>query len=82
MDVAAADNFRLNLKTAIDVGNLSQNDVAVAARVSRPYVNRVLQGKTVPSIEQCDRLAKAVGFPLIALLADPVAFSESVLSRA
>ena len=47
---------------------------------SGPYVNRVLQGEVSPSIDQCERLAKAVGFNLIALLDAPGNFSESVLT--
>ena len=79
--MAATLNFRRNLQTAIDAnwgGN--QTRVALAAGVSRPYLNRVLKGKTTPAIDQCERLAKAAGFPLVALLGSPEEFSETVLT--
>jgi len=80
MIVPAADNFRENLRIAITAQELTQKEVAVKAEMSQPYVNRVLQGKTTPSIEQCERLAKAVGFTLITLLEHPETFSSHVLT--
>lgn len=76
----ALNNFRSNLRTAMEAHSLSQQQVADKAEMSQPYVNRVLQGKTEPGLEQCERLSKAVGFPLIALLASPENFSSSVLT--
>lgn len=80
--MSEVENFRANLRTALEARDLSQNDLAQIAGLKGPYVNRVLQGKTVPSLQQCGRLAKAAGFPLIALLASPEDFESSVLTAA
>lgn len=77
-----SENFRRNLRIALQARDLSQNELAEIAGLKGPYVNRVLQGKTVPSLAQCGRLAKAAGFPLIALLAAPEDFESSVLTAA
>jgi len=80
--VAAPENFRTNLQTVIDAqweGN--QAKVARAAKVARPYLNRVLRGHTEPLLGKAERLAHAVGFPLDALLGNPAEFSKAVLTR-
>lgn len=78
--MAAQDNFRTNLRTALEARTISQQKLAERAEMSQPYVNRVLQGKTSPSLMQCERMARAVGFPLIALLENPEVFSDFVLT--
>lgn len=80
--MSEVENFRANLRTVLEAKDLSQNELAANAGMKGPYVNRVLQGKTVPSLHQCGRLAKAAGFPLIALLASPEDFESSVLTSA
>ena len=60
--------------------NLTQTALAEVAGMKHPYVNRVLQGHTTPSLDQCERLAKAVGMPLHALLGNAEDFAESVLT--
>ena len=82
MNVAACNNFRTNLRTALRVKNMSQNELAAAVGTKGPYVNRVLQGHTEPGIDQCEKLARALGFPLVALLQSPKDFEESVLTTA
>ena len=78
--MAAQDNFRVNFRVAMESRSLSQRDVAERAETSVSYVNRVLQGHTTPGLDQADKLARAVSFPLIALLDSPKSFSESVLT--
>lgn len=80
--MSEVENFRKNLRTALQAREMSQTDLAEIAGLKGPYVNRVLQGHTVPSLVQCGRLAKAAGFPLIALLASPEDFESSVLTVA
>lgn len=80
MDVKASERFRQNLATAMESNELSQGQLAAIAGLKRPYVSRVLSGATAPGMDQCERLAKAVGFPLSALLEAPEIFSESVLT--
>lgn len=82
MDVKEIENFRANLRIALEAKDLTQDQLADLAGLKGPYVNRVLRGKTEPSLSQCARLARAAGFPLIALLADSENFSDSVLTAA
>lgn len=78
--MAANNNFRVNFRVAMESRSLSQRDVADRAETSVSYVNRVLQGHVSPGLDQAEKLAKAVHFPLIALLDSPKNFSESVLT--
>jgi len=80
--MAASQNFRQNLRTALQVKEWSQRDLADKAETSNPYVNRVLQGKTSPSLEQCEKFANAVGYPLAALLGSTADFEAAVLTHA
>lgn len=76
----ASENFRRNLRTAIDAKDLSLTQVAETAGMQRPYVSRVLNGHTNPLMDQAERLSKAVGFPLDFLIRNPKEFSEAVLT--
>lgn len=76
----ALDNFRQNLRRAMENRGLSQRAVAEKADMGYPYVNRVLQGKNAPSVPQAEKLAKAVGVALIDLLTDPKKFSTKSLT--
>ncbi len=80
LDVKEIENFRANLRTALDARDMTQDQLAEAAGLKGPYVNRVLRGHTEPSLSQCARLSRAAGFPLVALLTSPENFSESVLT--
>ena len=79
MDMKAAENFRINLRVALESRDMTQQQVAQLGQMSLAYVNRVLRGHTNPSLDQCERLARAVSFPLIALLTSPEQFADSVL---
>lgn len=84
--MAASDNFRENLKTAMELRGVSQSDVARAIDPSgegttyRPWVNRVLRGKTVPALDQCESLARAVKMPLSVLIGSPTDLASFVLT--
>ena len=78
--MAALSNFRRNLRRAMEARGLSQRDVATKADMSYPYVNRVLQGKTVPSVPQAERLAKTTGLTLRDLIQSPKDFSQLLLT--
>ena len=79
--MAAIDNFRTNLRTAMEVKEINQTKLAELLDTSCPYVNRVLNGHTTPSLDQCDKLSRAVGYPLVALLAAPKDFDAGVLTH-
>lgn len=77
--MAAYDNFRANLATAIAAGGLKKSHIADALKTSRSYLDEVLKGQTDPSLSKCEQLARAVGLPIEALLVPPAVFSESLL---
>lgn len=70
----AIQNFRTNLETALGLAGMSQRELARQAGVSFTYVNRILRGKTEPTLPQCERLAATAGHDLPDLLADPKKF--------
>lgn len=76
----ALDNFRRNLRSAMQSKGISQRAIAEKAEMAYPYVNRVLQGKNAPSVPHAEKLAKAIGFPLVALLQEPKKFSADTLT--
>lgn len=74
------ENFRKNLATAIEALSLKKSAIAVAAQTSRSHLDDVLKGHVDPTLPMCERLAKAVGFTLIALLDDADKFSAALLT--
>lgn len=74
----ANENFRDNLRLAMDAKGISQRRLAELSECSYPYVNRVLQGHVEPSLPQCEKLAKAVGYPLGSLIEATSTFRDYV----
>lgn len=70
------DNFRINLNSVLDRAGLSQNQLAEATGISRPYINKVLLGSTTPSIAYCEKLAAGVKTPLAYLILEPKTFER------
>lgn len=87
-EMALTENFRINLRAAMKARDMSQADIALAmdpeaedqGRGKQPYVGRVLSGKTVPGLDQCERLASAVKMPMQFLLLSPEEFSRTLLT--
>lgn len=78
--MAAKENFRRNLATAMEAKGLKKVRVAQDAQISRVHLDVLLRGDSEPGIDTGERLARAVGFPLVALLESPEIFSEAVLT--
>jgi transcriptional regulator with XRE-family HTH domain len=76
MNVQALSNFQANLRQAMQLRGLSQRQIAIAAELSYPYVNRILTSKVEPTLPVCDRLADAVKISLVDLLRKPAEFSR------
>lgn len=76
----ALENFRRNLRTAMDFRGMSQRALAEKVDTGHSYVNRVLMGRTAPSVVQAEEFSRALGFTLIDLLAEPRKFSQEVLT--
>lgn len=71
MIAEAKNNFRLNLRVAMQSKGISQRVLAARAETSYAYVNRVLGGIVEPSLDWCDRVADAIGISLAAMLEKP-----------
>lgn len=71
-------NFRENLKTALAAKNITQGQLAERARVTRPYLNRVISGKQEPTLPKCGSLADAIGCPLRDMLLPPDVFRSTL----
>lgn len=74
----ALNNFRRNLRTALDSRGLSYRTFAEKSGVTYIYVYRICnpndEGKPEPSLDVCDRLATALGYDLAQMLMPPKAF--------
>ena len=68
MQVDAMNNFRVNLRAAMERRNLSQRAVAERMGVTHPFINRVLVGKADPTIPFAEKIADAVGCELSDLI--------------
>jgi transcriptional regulator with XRE-family HTH domain len=66
--------FGLNLRRARRLKDVSQEELAFRANLSRTYVSEVEQGVRNVSIDNMGQLAEALGVPLKALV-DPEMFA-------
>jgi len=56
------------LRESRDAKNLSQDDIERATELVRPYIFRVENGHTVPSVQTLEKWAHALGMPLYQVL--------------
>lgn len=56
------ENFQENLRRAVDESGKSITALAEAAGIHRVTLHNLLSGKFEPSLDMCERLAKALGF--------------------
>ena len=68
--MSAKENFRMNLQSVMDRNGISQYQLSKATCISRPYINKVLLGKTNPTLPYCEKLADGVRVPLQTLVVD------------
>jgi len=64
----ATREFRKRLRSAMESKNISQRELAEKVGTGHSGINRILQGKQVPTLDLADRLADAVGVALSELL--------------
>ena len=57
------DNFCANLQATLARRNITQRRLAEMAGVSYVTVCRILTGVMIPSVEMCEKLAKAAQMP-------------------
>lgn len=60
----ASKTFRRHLRHQMKERGISQRELAIKAKLSYPYINRILQAKADPSLKICDRIADALGVRL------------------
>jgi transcriptional regulator with XRE-family HTH domain len=58
----------MKLKRMRETKGLSQADLARRAKITREYVNKLEAGRYDPTVGVIQRLAKALGVPVTALL--------------
>jgi transcriptional regulator with XRE-family HTH domain len=58
----------MRLKRRREARGLSQYALAKRAKISRVYVNKLETGRSDPTVGMLQRLAKALGVPVTALL--------------
>lgn len=68
MNVKATKKFRHKLRQEMKAKGISQRDLASKAKLSYPYVNRILKNKADPSLNVCDAIADALGIELTEML--------------
>lgn len=66
----ARQRFAANLRHLREIRGFSQEDVAELAGLHRTYVGSVERGERNVSIDNMERLARALGVPLKELLED------------
>jgi transcriptional regulator with XRE-family HTH domain len=81
MERKSSYNFRTNLRLAMETMGVSQYEVARDLQMGRPYLNRILVGKAVPTLTVCDRLARFVDCPLAELVQSTPAFRKRIRVR-
>ena len=58
----------MKLKSIRETKGMSQAELAKRAKITREYVNRLEAGRYDPTVGVLQRLAKALGVPVTALL--------------
>lgn len=69
-DSPAAEVFCHNVRTVMKDKDLSISKFAKQMNITRPGLSSVLSGKERVTLERAERIAKALGIPLVALLSD------------
>lgn len=81
MQVQALNNFRQNLRTALENRGVSYRTFAESSGLTYVYVYRICNpdanGKPEPSIEVCDKIADALGYQLADMLVSPKQFKTT-----
>ena len=76
MQVSEMENLLVNLRTAIRQQELSQSAVAEAVGISRPHLNKLLQGHHVPTFSMCEKLCNYLGYRVAQMIVSPERFEK------
>lgn len=66
----AADLFRHNVRFIMDRDGITMQALAERVGTSRPGISRILSGQDGVTLNRAERIAKALGEPLFALLGE------------
>ena len=67
------DNFRSNVKEAMQHSGISQVELADAVKVHPVTLSKILSGSVSPSVERCELIAEKVGIRPDLVFVEPVA---------
>ena len=78
MEKKLQENFRRNLRAAMQIRGLSQRECARRSGVYHANLSRILNGLQSPSLQTCEVLAAVVGCSVRELFASQADFEASV----
>lgn len=64
----AAENFRFNVRALLDQRGLTITKLSGMCGVMRPGLSRILSNKEGVTLDRAEKIAKALGLPLSALI--------------
>lgn len=76
VDPKPSEAFRKNVRALLRRQGVTMQQLAKTVGTSQPAISRVLSGDESVTIERADRIAKAVGFSLAALISEDFAILE------
>lgn len=76
----ALKHFRQNLAAAMADRGLTQRALADKSGVTYVYINRILVGRSDPSVTICDKLSDALSIPFDTMIKNPKIFSKDILT--
>lgn len=80
-DSVWADNFRENLRVAVDYRDTTFSDLAQQAKVARPALSRLVNGRQTATLDHAGRLADTLRIPFPAMVQSPAQFKLWILER-
>lgn len=69
--MAAADNFRTNLKRVMSDRGLSLRGMEDLTGKKHSYFQKILNGSIIPGLDNCEQIADALKIPLTELIGNP-----------
>ena len=66
------DAFRVNVRSYTKLRGLTFGELAEKASLSREWLSKMLSGRSNPTLPVCERIARALGVSLEALVSEPV----------
>jgi len=71
MQVTTAETFVFNLASALSRRQLSQRGLAEKMGIAHPYLSRIINRKSTPTLDFVEKVAIALDVPVVEMLTDP-----------